>query len=195
MLTVLLLFASERDAKTRLRLVALGAVGVVLVSIALGAVLSLPAVSELFKERASIEQSYDTGHLGRFARYGIGFNLMLDHPLGLGATEFGDVFGEDEHDIWLKTLTTYGWLGFASYLSLVIWTLVAAFPPMFRSGPLQSLTQVAYVVFVGHVLIATVIDIDHWRHVYLLFGVLWGAIAADKLAKQRRLGRNFLAPR
>ena len=31
---------------------------------------------------------------------------------------------------------------------------------------------------------ATVIDIDHWRHVYLLFGILWGAIAADRGATQ-----------
>ena len=49
------------------------------------------------------------------------------------------------------------------------------------------MTQVAYIVFLGHILMATVIDIDHWRHVYLLFGMLWGAIAADKLAVQRRL--------
>ena len=25
------------------------------------------------------------------------------------------MLGEDEHDIWLKTLTSYGWLGFAAY--------------------------------------------------------------------------------
>jgi O-antigen ligase len=187
LLTGILLFASERSAKARMRLIALGAVGVVLVGIVLGAVLSLPAVSGLFEERAQLEQSYDAGHLGRFARHAIGFNLMLDHPLGLGAIEFGRTFGEDEHDIWLKSLTTYGWVGFAAYLSLVIWTLVAAFPVMFRSGPLQGITQVAYVVFFGHIVMATVIDIDHWRHVYLLFGILWGAIAADRAAGQRRM--------
>ena len=58
---------------------------------------------------------YDAGHLGRFQRHAIGFNMMLDHPLGIGAIEFGRTFGEDEHDIWLKTLTTYGWLGFAAF--------------------------------------------------------------------------------
>jgi hypothetical protein len=36
-------------------------------------------------------------------------------------------------------------------------------------------------VFLGHVVIATVIDVDDWRHLYLLFCVLWGAMAADKL--------------
>ncbi len=184
-----LLFVMERSTKARMRFIALGAVGLVLIMIILGAVLSIPAVSALFDDRAHIEQDYDSGHLGRFQRHAIGFNMMLDHPLGIGAIEFGRQFGEDEHDIWLKSLTTYGWLGFASYLTLVLWTLAAAFPLVFRSGPLQAVTQIAYVVFLGHILMATVIDIDHWRHVYLLFGILWGAIAADKAATQTRLRR------
>ena len=186
LMTGVLLFATERSAKARARLVALGAVGIVSTALILGAALTIPAVSNLFNERAQLEQSYDSGRLGRFQRHAIGFNLMLDHPLGIGAIEFGRTFGEDEHDIWLKTLTTYGWLGFTAYTSLVIWTLIAAFPLVFRTGPLQSVTQIAYIVFVGQILVATVIDIDHWRHVYLLFGILWGAIAADRSAGQQR---------
>jgi hypothetical protein len=185
--TGLLLFVTERSTKARMRFIALSAVGIVLVGMLVGAALSIPAVSDLFKERAQFEQSYDSGHLGRFERHVIGFNLMLDHPLGIGAIEFGRTFGEDEHDIWLKSLTTYGWLGFSAYFSLVIWTLAAAFPVMFRSGPMQNVTQIAYIVFLGHILMATVIDIDHWRHFYLLLGILWGAIAADKAAGQRRM--------
>ncbi len=186
-----LLFVTERSAKARMRFLALGAIGVVLIAIVVSAALSIPEVSSLFEDRAQIEQSYDSGHLGRFQRHAIGFNMMLDHPLGIGAIEFGRHFGEDEHDIWLKTLTTYGWLGFASYLTLVLWTLAAAFPLVFRSGPLQAVTQIAYIVFLGHILMATVIDIDHWRHVYLLFGILWGAIAADRSDTQARLAARF----
>jgi hypothetical protein len=158
----------------------------------IGVALSIPAVSELFADRAQLEQSYDAGHLGRFQRHAIGFNMMLDHPLGIGAIEFGRTFGEDEHDIWLKALTTYGWLGFFAYATLVIWTLIAAFPLVFRSGPLQHVTQIAYIVFFGHILMATVIDIDHWRHVFLLFGILWGAIAADRAVTQSRLRGSAL---
>lgn len=187
LMTTGLLFLTEQSHKARARIVALSAVGVVLIALVVGAALSVPAVSQLFQDRAQLEQSYDSGHLGRFQRHAIGFNMMLDHPLGIGAIEFGRTLGEDEHDIWLKTLTTYGWLGFVSYLTLVLWTLAAAFPLVFRSGPLQPVTQIAYVVFLGHILMATVIDIDHWRHVYLLFGILWGAIAADNAATQKRL--------
>ena len=78
-----------------------------------------------------------------------------------------------------------------AYLTLVLWTLAAAFPLVFRSGPLQAITQIAYIVFLGHILMATVIDIDHWRHVYLLFGILWGAIAADRSDTQARLAARF----
>ncbi len=190
-----LLFVMERSIKMRMRIVALGAAGLVAITIIVGAVLSVPAVSALFEDRAHIEQNYDSGHLGRFQRHAIGFNMMLDHPLGIGSLEFGRHFGEDEHDIWLKSLTTYGWLGFAAYLTLVLWTLAAAFPLVFRSGPLQAVTQIAYIVFLGHILMATVIDIDHWRHVYLLFGILWGAIAADKAATRERIKGWFMRAR
>jgi len=35
----------------------------------IGALLSIDAVADLFKQRASFEQSYDLGEQGRFARY------------------------------------------------------------------------------------------------------------------------------
>jgi hypothetical protein len=149
--------------------------------------LTIPTVSDLFTERAQLVQDYDASHLGRFQRHIIGFNMMLDHPLGIGAMEFGHLFGEDEHNIWLKCLTSYGWLGFLAFFTLVIWTIVGAFPLIFRTGPLQPVMQIAWIVFVGHILMATVIDIDHWRHVYLLFGILWGGIAADRAARRTRL--------
>jgi hypothetical protein len=190
-LTGLLLFATERRSSARMRFVVIGIMGLLAAAVLIAVALSLPAVADLFRERAQVEQSYDIGHLGRFQRYAIGFNMMLDHPLGIGAIEFGRRFGEDEHDIWLKMLTTYGWLGFAAYLTLVVWTLVAAFPLVFRSGPLQAVTQIAYIVFLGHIIMATVIDTDHWRHMFLLFGLLWGAIAVDKRAAQARLGAHF----
>ena len=59
-------------------------------------------------------QDYDGARLGRFARYGIGFQMAMEHPLGIGPLVFGTIYGEDTHNIWLKALMDYGWLGFAS---------------------------------------------------------------------------------
>ena len=195
--TGLILFAGERSALKRARYVALAVAGLVSLAVVVVVALSIPAIAELFQQRAQLVQEYDAEHLGRFQRHAIGFNMMLDEPLGIGAQELGKMLGEDEHNIWLKALTTYGWLGFAAYLTLVVWTFAAAFPLLFRSGPLQAVAQVAFVVLLGHIVIATVIDIDHWRHVYLLFGVLWGAIAADRIAAHTRLAQlhNGALPR
>jgi O-antigen ligase len=186
-----LLFTLARSPAMRMRFISVGAIGVVVFAVIIVAALSVPSVAELFETRAQVVQEYDTGERGRFARYADGFNLMLDHPLGIGAMEFGKLFGEDEHNIWLKVLTSYGWLGFAAFLTLVLWTIAAGFPLLFRASPILAATQVAYIVFVGHILMASIIDIDHWRHVYLLFGILWGAIAADSLARQRQLSAAY----
>ena len=72
-----------------------------------------------------------------------------------------------------------------------MWTLVAAFPLVFRTSRLRPMMQIAYIVFLGHIVIATVIDIDHWRHVFVLIGMLWGGIAADHKATQARLAAFF----
>jgi O-antigen ligase len=175
----MLLYVTARTPMMRARYIVTGVAGLMLMGLLIAVALSLPAVSELFAERAQVVQDYDSGRMGRFERHAAGFNMMLDHPLGIGAMEFGKIFREDEHNIWLKALTTYGWLGFAAFFTLVLWTLVAAFPLLFRTSRIQAITQIAYVVFVCHIIMALVIDIDHWRHVFVLFGILWGAIAAS----------------
>jgi len=186
-IVVLLAFVNERRQMARARYIALAAAGLALVAVALAGALSVEAVRTLFAERAQLVQDYDAAEFGRFARHWIGFNMMAERPLGLGALEFGHIFGEDEHNIWLKTLTTYGWLGFVSYLTLTLWTLIAAAPLLFRTSPWQRIAQAAYAVYLGHVLMGWVIDINHWRHVYLLIGLLWGLIAADRLRRRRSL--------
>jgi O-antigen ligase len=142
-------------------------------------ILQLPGVSEMFSNRAHLEQSYDTARLGRFARYGIGFQMAMEHPFGIGPLVFGTIFGEDTHDIWLKMLMDYGWLGFVSFLTLVAWTMAAGFRILLRDRPWQPYLLCAYVAFIGNIGLGTFIDIDHWRHVYLLLGLIWGAIALE----------------
>nr|WP_306266064.1 O-antigen ligase family protein [Pararhizobium sp. IMCC3301] len=151
-----------------------GAVGLVLIA------LSSDQVSALFAERAQIVQNYDGGRFGRFARHALGFKLVADRPLGLGALEFGRrYYPGDPHNIWLKSFTAYGWLGGISYPILVFWTIIRAVPLLFKPRPWQPVLIVSFVVFFGHQVIGAVIDIDHWRHYFLLLGLIWGMIAAE----------------
>ncbi|MDF3217837.1 hypothetical protein EN962_05920 [Mesorhizobium sp. M7A.F.Ca.CA.001.09.2.1] len=173
------LFLQSASGMFRLRVVVMTIAALALLVVAMIVILQLPGVSEMFSNRAHLEQSYDTARLGRFARYGIGFQMAMEHPFGIGPLVFGTIFGEDTHDIWLKMLMDYGWLGFVSFLGLVLWTIAAGFRILLRDRPWQPYLLCAYVAFIGNIGLGTFIDIDHWRHVYLLLGLIWGAIALE----------------
>ena len=173
------LFLQSAGGSFRLRIAMMSIVAFVLLAIALLVALQIPTVAELFTVRAQLVQDYDGARLGRFARYGIGFLLAMERPLGIGPLVFGQIYGEDTHNIWLKALLDYGWLGFAAYFTLIVWTLAAGFRVLFRKRPWQPFTLCAYVVLVDHVALGLIIDTDHWRHFYMLLGLVWGGIALE----------------
>jgi len=173
------LFLQSSSGRFRLRVAVMSVLAIVFVSLAILLALQLPGVSELFSTRAQLVQEYDGARLGRFARYGYGFAMALENPFGIGPLVFGTIFGEDTHNIWLKTLMDYGWLGFVSYLGLILWTFAAGFRILFRDRPWQPYLLCAYATLIGHVALGSVIDTDHWRHFYLLLGMVWGCIALE----------------
>lgn len=173
------LFLRSQSGMFRLRLALMSVAAVAMLTIALLIALQFPAISDLFSARAQLVQEYDGARLGRFARYIIGFQLAMEKPLGIGPLVFGQIYGEDTHNIWLKSLMDYGWLGFASWLTMIVWTLAGGFRILFRERPWQPYLLCAWVTLVGHVALGTVIDTDHWRHFYLLLGLVWGAIALE----------------
>jgi len=179
----LLLYAfalmSETSEKMRLKLIVLGVLGAATLALALTIALQFDVVYEMFTQRAKVVQEYDGAQLGRFARHAIGFQWALENPLGIGPLEFGRILGADTHNIWVKSLMGYGWIGFAAYLTMTVATLVGGAKLIGRKRPWQPYLLCAYATFIGHILIAWVIDIDHWRHVYLLIGIIWGCMALE----------------
>ena len=180
-----LALVTEKAGPRRVRLVMLGALGILSVVALLGAALSIDTVADMFAERAKLVQSYDGARLGRFARYSLGFQMVMDRPLGLGALEFHKYFPEDEHNVYLKGFTTYGWLGGSVYILMALWTFCALVPLLFKSRPWTAFTQCVFSVFAAHLILSAIIDTDHWRHMYMLYGLAWGLIAAEKLGHGR----------
>jgi O-antigen ligase len=181
-----LLIVNEQRARMRLKYIVIAIAGVIGIVLMLGAALQTDAVADLFSQRVKAVQEYDGGRDGRFARHWAGYALALEKPLGIGPLEFGKIFGEDTHNNFVKALMDYGWVGFVSFVALMIWTLAAGFKLLFRPRPWLPYFQIAYVVFVGHVLIGNVIDTDHWRHFYLMIGIVWGCIALEKRWQRQR---------
>ncbi len=185
LLVILFAFINEPRNAGRMKMLALVGGGGLALVLLLGVILSIPSIADLIHQRAQLVQEYDAGRLGRFERHVIGFFLVQEHPLGIGPFIFGLTYGEDEHNTWLKTFTVYGWTGGFAYLGLVIWTLVATTPLLFKDRPWRPMLAACWAVYVGHLVIHFVIDQDSWRHLFLIYGVLWGLVAAEKLRRRR----------
>ncbi|KEQ03298.1 O-antigen ligase family protein [Pseudorhizobium pelagicum] len=179
LMLIVIMLLKERTGAFRMKILVLSIAALVLFAVALTIALQFDQVSNLFTTRAKLVQDYDGAHMGRFQRHKIGFLLSMERPLGIGPMELGRMFGEDEHNIWLKSLTTYGWLGFVTYIIMIGWTLATGFRYLLRDRPWQPFLMISWIVILGHCLIGNVIDTDHWRHFYMLLGIIWGCFALE----------------
>lgn len=177
---IFFMLLKHRSNKFRLRILIMALSAVLFLGLALAIALQFPQVSELFATRSQLVQDYDGKHLGRFERHAIGFLMSMERPLGMGPLVFGQMFREDEHNTWLKTLTTYGWLGFVCWITMICWTIYFGFKNVLKDRPWQPFLMIAWIVILGHVGIGNVIDTDHWRHLYMLIGIVWGCAALEK---------------
>ena len=173
-LTAFFTYATSREPAERGRIFLLSVVGIGLGVAGLGLALSIPATAELLAERAQLTQSYDSAYLGRFDRWVRGVGIVLEHPLGFGAIQFRQHFPEEIHNVYLNVFLGYGWLGGIAYLAAVLWTLAKCVRLLQRRDGLRALTIPAAAAFVGMALEGLIIDTDHWRHFFMLMGLIWG---------------------
>jgi O-antigen ligase len=175
-----LTFLTSRSVNERLRIVLLAFLGMLVIAVLVAVLLSIGEVADLFKERAAFEQSYDVGRYGRFGRYLLGADLALDHPFGIGPLQFAKLYVEDPHNTFLNAFMSGGWLSGFCYLTLSVVTLVKSTRFLFARTPWQPIYHAVYAAYLGIVAESAIIDIDHWRHYFLILGVLWGLMAASR---------------
>jgi hypothetical protein len=166
------------SGRERRRIILIAVVGTVVLGALIVVILSLPQVSGLFEERASLVQSYDSGRFGRFGRHILGAQLALDQPLGIGPLQFSKYFPEDPHNSFLDSFMAGGWLSGAAYLALALVTLAIGLRYVFVRTPWRATYIALYATFVAEVGESYIIDVQHWRHYFLIMGVLWGLVVA-----------------
>src|SRR5258708_25877008 len=81
MLALMVLTSQSRGQRSRIIVMSVGAIIIVVMLIA--ALLSFDSISEMFKQRASFDQSYDEGRFGRFVRHILSAQMALDLACGL----------------------------------------------------------------------------------------------------------------
>lgn len=140
--------------------------------------LSSDLVSDLFEERFSLTQSYDVSEEGgRFAVQEQAIQTILEKPFGIGPSQWAKIIGVDPHNVYLNVFLAGGWLSGLAFVGLMLSTIVLGIRACLVQTPFQGLQIVAVATFIAHAAEAFIIDIDNWRHIYLLMGLVWGGIA------------------
>ena len=142
----------------------------------------------------SLPRITTAARLGRFARYGIGFQMAMENPLGIGPLDFGRSWrgharhlAESAARLWLAGFRL---LGDPDRLDDCR-RLQAPVPrPAMAAVSALRLCRVSSAISA----LGTIIDTDHWRHFYLLLGMIWGAIALEYRHQREHRPVNFDAP-
>jgi hypothetical protein len=176
MLALMVLTSQSRGQRSRIIVMAFAAVilGVVLIAV----LLSFDSIAEMFRQRASFDQSYDEGRFGRFGRHILGADMALDLPFGIGPLQFHNYFPEDTHNSYLNAFMSGGWIAGICYPALVFITVIQGFRHVFVRVPWQRAYLAIFAAFLGTVGESFVIDTDHWRHFWMMLGAMWGMFAA-----------------
>jgi len=176
-----LTFITAPNAAQRARVIGFSLLIMGAAIIGLMIALSFEGIREVFNERASLNQSYDLGVQGRFGNQLRSIGMLMDMPNGMGPLRFRWYFPEDPHNTFINAFASYGWLGGFAYIALVVTTMMAGWTVVFRRSRLQPYAIAIWSVLFITLLQGIQIDIDHWRHFYLMLGLIWGlrAIAPD----------------
>lgn len=184
-------FTSD-NVRAKRRIVIAAVVAAAIAAIVICVLLSFEGTREFFLQRAALTQDYDAGETGRFGNQLRSLPLLLDRFAGFGPLRFRLVFGLEPHNSYLGAFANDGWLGGLLFILTVGVTVWIGLRLMFKPSPYQRIAQVYFPALAAFFLQAFQIDIDHWRHVFLMLGAIWGLEAARQ--KWMASGR-FTSPR
>ncbi|MCU1328811.1 MAG: putative transrane protein [Bryobacterales bacterium] len=150
-------------------------------------VASLPGIQDMITVRIGTNgfHSYDSE---RFAAHAEAFRTALSHPLGIGPGQWEFWYYMSVHSTFYRVLSENG---FAA-LGILVFFLVASVYRSIRlaltspSDSWRNLYAVVAACVLGLILNSAVVDTLHWRHLWLLLGVVWTSRPIVAQAPRRR---------
>lgn len=177
-LMIFMTWQTARSREVRRRIARLSTFALVAVALLIGSLFTLDGVSERFTDRAQVTKDYDEGETGRFGNQIRGMQMLLDRPAGFGPLRWRQTFNLDPHNSYIGSFANGGWTGGFAFLGLVLVTTFVGFRLCFSPSPYQRYAQIVWPALFMFFLQAMQIDIEKWRHVYMMLGMIWGLEAA-----------------
>ena len=188
LLSVGLAYLTSAEPRLRRRIVLMTLLAAGIAALVLVVLLALPNTRDFFLQRAALEQDYDEGVTGRFGNQLRSIPMLLDRVNGFGPLRFRLIFGLEPHNSYVNAFASYGWLGGFAFLTLVGLTTYIGFRVAWVPSPYRRAAQVYWPSLLVFLLQGFQIDIDHWRHVFLMLGAVWGIETARIRWRERRGG-------
>jgi hypothetical protein len=98
--------------------------------------------------------------------------MIIDNPIGIGIIQQEKIFEEPIHNSVLSSFLNYGWSGGFTWLTLFFASLGLAV-----SNYLITRSPIAVLLLFGYLscILGTFLhEGEHWRHLWLWMGLLWG---------------------
>ena len=115
---------------------------------------------------------------------------MIANPFGIGPSQWGLINRLDTHNVYLNIGVAGGFLAAFAFIGFVLTTIWRGAKACLVDMPGQDLFIVAYAVTVAHFAEAIIIDVDNWRHLFLLMGMCWGGILAANIVRRNQRGER-----
>jgi hypothetical protein len=172
----------NRHRPQRLLLMVFGVVGIAVLLLSI-ATIAPSEFSKKFMDRLTFAESYDLGEQGRYARYALVLPMIMQNPLGLGVLQLEKIFPEPIHNIWLSSFVNYGWVAGFTWITLVVSSVIVSVLNYRRTR--NDLVIVLLISLIGLVMCTSLHEGEHWRHLWLFFGLVWGFCTLNFEARGR----------
>jgi O-antigen ligase len=127
--------------------------------------------SESFLSSRAHFQKYDTE---RFSAQEQGIRLVSHNPFGIGPGQFELDAPIAAHSTYVRVLAEQGFLGLLVLIALLFSTLVLATHNVVRGRDTFGIGSIPLLAaLLGVLANSAFVDTLHWRHLWLLFGLIW----------------------
>lgn len=176
-------FFQNRRRPRRLVMIIGGTVAIGIVMFAVASLTSAEFMAKLL-DRLTFAKSYDLGEEGRYARYLLVLPMIMNNPIGVGVLQLEKIFPEPIHNIWLSSFVNYGWGGGITWITLVICSIVVSIRNYRRTR--DEIVVALMISMIAVVMCTSLHEGEHWRHLWLMFGMVWGVNIYNLGAVRRR---------
>ena len=175
-----LTFVTAASARERQRTLYVAFTAAALLALILAIALAIPTVRDMMFSRASLIQDYDGGVEGRFGNQIRAIPLLLERPLGFGPLRFSEFFPQDPHEAFLSAFAYNGWAGGLAFAAFIAGTIYIGWRLCLSRSPLRVEAIALWSACFPQILQGVQIDTEHWRHLFLLCGCVYGLAAAAR---------------